>query len=111
MYEYSASTLRVIDGDTCELDIDLGMSIHQHRLCRLKGINCPELHGVTLDAGIKSKKRLESLIIGRDLLIKTTIDKSEKYGRLLVDIWIKDDMSKSVNKTLVLEGLAVPYEV
>ena len=42
MYEYDATLVRVIDGDTYVLDIDLGFYVHTVQHVRLAGIDCPE---------------------------------------------------------------------
>lgn len=51
MYEYHARALRVIDGDTVVLDVDLGFRVRTTMTVRLKGVNCPERSGSTYAAG------------------------------------------------------------
>jgi micrococcal nuclease len=108
VYEYRASVIRILDGDTVELDVDLGCWVHVHRICRLLGINAPEVKGATLAEGIRTKRRLEQLVLGWGLRVRTQIDKGDKYGRLLVTIWRVDEdpSARSVNDTLLAEGLA-----
>ena len=63
MYEYSAKILRVVDGDTLDLMISLGLDIHVKERVRLLDVNTPEKFGVSKDsdeyrAGIESSKWL-----------------------------------------------------
>ncbi len=109
MYEYQATLVRVIDGDTVELDIDLGMNVHVREKVRLDGINTPEIFGVKKEseeyiAGLKAKVRVQLLLQNNVLVIQTTKDKKGKYGRYIAKIFVE---GKDVGETLVQEGLAV----
>lgn len=132
IYFRKARVVRVIDGDSIELDIDWGDHIHtvgDRAQLRLYGINAPESRqrtpGTTDEqwvlekiAGEKTKARLKALVEGQHVLIKTRKDPTEKYGRLLAEVWtivkeegegVVDVSEKSVNQILVDEGLAKPY--
>ena len=106
MYEYKARCIRVIDGDTAELDIDAGLYVHVHETCRLFGLNAPEMKLDTRPAGEAAKAYLASLIDGAELIVQTLHDKRCKYGRFLVVIW-KDGVN--VNEAMVQAGHAVLY--
>jgi micrococcal nuclease len=117
MYEYQAKYIRVVDGDTVDLDIDLGLDIHHQIRVRLYGINTPELHSSDPEEQKKAKEAkryLEySLLIlpnlkSKDLIVKTVKDKTEKYGRYLAVIFADAD-PVAVNQKLLDAGLAVPY--
>lgn len=43
MFTYAAKLIEVIDGDTVDLLIDLGLEIHKRERCRLYGIDAPEM--------------------------------------------------------------------
>jgi|GEM_PF-252870 len=121
MYEYRARVLRTVDGDTVDLDIDLGCSVHVHERCRLYGINAPETHGVKKDSeeyrrGMTATEFLRNMIEGKEVLIRTFKDKKGKYGRYLVEIWEYTETAEgqiligpSVNAEMVEAGHAVPY--
>jgi micrococcal nuclease len=104
MYEYQATVLRVIDGDTVELMIDLGLKGFRKEIVRLYGINTPEIHTVKgkLVKHIVQKK----LPTGCKIKIKTYKDKQGKYGRWLVDVIVN---RLNLNKYLLRYGWAVPY--
>ena len=105
MYTYKAHVLRTIDGDTCELDVDLGFSIHVRQHVRLLGINAPE-HDTA--EGKKAAAYLSGMIPnGVELTVETVRDKSEKYGRTLGKLVLKD--GRVVNDEMVKAGLAKPY--
>ena len=105
MYEYSASVLRTIDGDTCYLDVDLGFTTHVYSHIRLAHVNAPELHEAK---GAEAKARFAELLADGPLVIETTRDRREKYGRMLAVILNASGID--CGKQLLAEGLAVPYE-
>ncbi len=86
---YLADVVRVIDGDTVELDIDLGFHIRYKQKVRFYGVDAPEMR--TLE-GVIAKKVLEELIPpGTRVEFESFRDKPDKYGRLLGTIY-KDGM-------------------
>lgn len=106
LYNYRARITSVYDGDTCTALVDLGFRITFEIKIRLLGIDTPELKGEEREMGLKSKARLEELILNKDVIIKTDKDKTEKYGRWLAEIFVGD---VNVNQTLLSEGLARKY--
>lgn len=110
MYTYSAFCVRVVDGDTLDLDVDLGFGVHKHDRFRISGINTPETFGVKKESqeyaeGMKAKNRLEELVTGKELIVKTEKDKKGKYGRYIANIII-ELTGEDVGEILVKEGLA-----
>ena len=111
LYCYQATCIRVIDGDTVDLSIDIGFNIHMEHRFRLSGIDTPEIFGVSKESeeyqrGIASKQRLESLVMGQVLEIKTEKDRADKYGRYLATILVD---GVDICQTLIAEGLASQY--
>lgn len=109
-YHYDAIVRAVHDGDTCTVDIDLGLStwVHEEKL-RLNRINAPELFGASRDAGIKARDFLREQIEGKSLIIETIKDQREKYGRYLVELWLADTSGqyKNINDIMVTSGHAI----
>ncbi len=105
MYEYQARVLRVVDGDTVDLQIDLGLTVSVKCRCRLLGINAPDKQPAKSDAS----QALSNLVMGMDLRVVTVKDRTEKYGRYLVTIYIPGH-EKSVNDIMVAGGYALPYD-
>ena len=104
MYDYRCTIVRVIDGDTVECDIDLGLHIHCQRKVRLYGINAHEITGAMKEAGLAAKVALEGKLGEGPVIIRTILDKHDKYGRLLGIFYVAD---QSVNAWLIANGHAV----
>ncbi len=92
--------------------LDLGLEHFARTQVRLAGIGAPEVRGESRAAGLVSRDRLRSLILGKWVLVRTDQDKREKFGRLLGRLLIEvAGELVDVNDFLVGEGLAVPYLV
>jgi micrococcal nuclease len=111
MYEYRCKILRVVDGDTVDVDIDLGFGIWMHReRIRVMGIDTPESRTKDLTEkafGLAAKEFVKSLMpIGSSQIIKTQKDKTGKFGRVLGDFIIED---KLLTEHMIENYHAVPY--
>jgi len=89
-YTYPASLVRVIDGDTAVLLIDLGFNVSTTQHVRFLGYNAPELHGRNASKAQAAKAELESLLSGRKLIVKTSKDFIQTFARYLADVWVAD---------------------
>ena len=117
MYKYQATIKRWVDGDTVDIDIDLGFGIWMHKeRVRMMGIDTPESRTrdkVEKAFGLASKARLKELLpIGSISVLKTEIDRSGedsrgKFGRILGILLDSNDIS--LNDTMIAQGYAVPY--
>lgn len=103
MFEYKAFLVRVVDGDTVDLEVDLGFRVSIQERFRLNRINAPEIKGPEKEKGIASTNKLRELLDEGELTIKTIKDEKEKYGRYLVEIYVD---GKCINDVLVHEGFA-----
>jgi len=111
MYQYRATCLAVVDGDTVDLEIDLGLEIRHRIRVRLYGIDTPELHSTVASeraAAQKARVFVIDAIFGRPLIVETIKDRTEKYGRYLANVFV-EGVEKSVNAQLLEAGLAVSY--
>lgn len=95
MYQYKAIVQKVVDGDTLEISIDLGLSIWVHNeKIRLFGINTPEVFGVKKGSkewnqGNVASGFVKSILKEKDeIIIETIKDRKEKYGRYLALVYI-----------------------
>lgn len=108
LYTYRATVRRIVDGDTWDLDIDLGLYIHVHERVRLFGIDTWEVRGEERERGLLAKAACEELVAeSPEIIISTEKDKKGKYGRFLATIWMEDVpqvWESSVNYWLVEEG-------
>ena len=114
MWTYRAKVIKVIDGDTVDVDIDLGFGIWQkNERVRIMGIDSPEArtrNKIEKKFGLAAKAKLKSLL-GKTTVLKTTINKKGvdmkgKFGRVLGDFLHNDT---SVAKIMGETGHAVPY--
>jgi endonuclease YncB( thermonuclease family) len=110
MYEYECTIRRVVDGDTVDVDVDLGWSIWRcGERIRLYGIDTPECRTRDAEkkaAGLLAKEFVEdALHVGKTYKLQTR--EKGKFGRFLGVIFISD--KTSINAALVTEHLAVAY--
>jgi len=107
-YFYKAIVKKVYDGDTCTVDIDLGLGIWAHNIkIRFYRINAPEMRGKEKEQGKKSRDFLRSKIDKKDIILQTIDDGKGKYGRYLAEIWLYEDGEKiNINDLMVTEGYA-----
>jgi micrococcal nuclease len=111
MYHYKVKKFnRVIDGDTVDLDIDLGFSITLKQRVRLKDIDAAETRTKDLSEkteGLAAKVWLEKELAREgEWIIETT--KEDKYGRILGTLYLVGD-PVTVNERMLNEGIAYPY--
>ena len=99
MYQYKATIIKVIDGDTVDVDIDLGFEVWlKNQRIRLYGIDTPESR--TSDkvekvfGNLAKEKVLEFCPVGSDIILQTKTDDSRgKYGRILGELITKDGVN------------------
>lgn len=112
MYQYSVKVVKVIDGDTIDVDIDLGFSVVlAKQRVRLHGIDTPESR--TRDKEEKVRGLLSKAFLLALCPIGSTIHLHShgkgKFGRILGEIYEVDDKLVSINKKMCDEAFAVPY--
>ncbi|CAB5237930.1 hypothetical protein UFOVP142_21 [uncultured Caudovirales phage] len=107
-YTYFAKAIRVIDGDTAVLDVDLGFQVHYACHVRFMHYNAPELHGPNPDAGAKAKGELTLLLEGKSLLIVSNRDFSQTFARYLATVYVLDaSQAISVAEHMTRKGFNV----
>lgn len=105
MYDYRVKVLRVVDGDTLHVTVDLGFDQRVDKSLRLYGINCPEMN---TPEGVAAKAFVEKLV-SRVTFLRTVKDRREKYGRYLGTLY--DSQWKDLNQEIIEAGHAVSYMV
>ena len=114
MFEYYVKKVtKVVDGDTIDVEIDLGFDISFSSRVRLAGIDTPESR--TTDKmekalGLEAKAYLKHEIdSAKSVVIKTEkMDSSEKYGRIL-GWFLLDGSTVSLNEKMITDGHAWGY--
>jgi len=115
MYEYRVTRLLgIIDGDTIDVQIDLGFDVSFTSRVRLNGIDTPESRTADLAEkkyGLEAKDWLKHrLENAKKIIIRTEkSDSSEKYGRILGTL-VVDDEPMSINEQLIKAGYAWAYD-
>jgi micrococcal nuclease len=110
MFEYRVSNvLKVVDGDTVDLSLDLGFYVTVVQRIRFDGLDTPEIHSKDPEER-KLAQEAKNFIVkwfqeNKELTIKTK--KDDKYGRMLGEIFYKDI---SLNKILLQMGYAWEYD-
>ena len=117
MYEYSCTIVKVVDGDTADVDIDLGFGVWlKKQRIRFYGIDTPESRTRDLEEkkyGLMAKDIvLHYLPIGSKQTLRTRQDGKGKYGRILGEFIIHDgktDSQMTINNWMIREHYAVAY--
>jgi len=112
MYEYGCQVTRVVDGDTIDVDLDLGFDIIYKCRVRLYGIDTPESRTRNKDEKVRGKlaaKFLKDAISnGKNVILQTQLkDSKGKFGRVLASV-VVDGIN--INQRMVTNHLAVRYE-
>jgi micrococcal nuclease len=114
IFVYRARAVRVVDGDTCDLIVDLGFRMTTTQRFRLLGVDTPELHSKDTyerERAVAAMQALTSMLAQGTgdwpLLIRT--QKSDSFGRWLAEIWVENN-SLHVNDALLAGGYAVPFK-
>ncbi len=120
MYDYKCKVVKIVDGDTVDVDIDLGFGVWMKKeRVRIMGIDTPESRTrdkVEKVFGLAAKARLKELL-GPNPVLRTQISKKGedmkgKFGRILGDFDVYDaktDAWRPVTKIMIEEHHAVPY--
>jgi micrococcal nuclease len=114
MFEYYVKKVsKVVDGDTIDVDIDLGFDISFTSRVRLAGIDTPESRTkdkIEKALGLEAKAFLKNAIdSAKTVVIKTEkMDSSEKYGRILGWVYL-DGSETSINEEMIKAGHAWGY--
>lgn len=112
MYEYRCNVVRVVDGDTVDVNIDLGFGIWRKKeRVRLLGIDTPESRTrdeIEKKFGLLAKNFLLKMLNDNTIILKTFKDEEGKFGRILGELWIEND-EISINQHLINNYHAVKY--
>ena len=111
MHEYKVKIRRIVDGDTIDVDIDLGfnMILSKQRI-RLYGIDTPESR--TRDKEEKFYGKLSAKFLkeqcknNSEIFLKTYLDKKGKFGRILGELIVE---GVNINKMMIEKYMAVEY--
>ena len=115
MYEYRCKVVHIVDGDTVDVDIDLGFGVWMKKQrIRMYGIDTPESRTrdlVEKKYGLAAKEFLTGMLNDKaGITLKTHKDKEGKFGRILGELWRTTDFAdKSINEYMIEKHHAVRY--
>ncbi|QZI94438.1 nuclease-like protein [Methylophilales phage Melnitz EXVC044M] len=115
MYEYRCKVVKIVDGDTVDVDIDLGFGVWlKKERIRMFGIDTPESRTRDLDEkkyGLMAKEFITKLLDDEGgIVLKTRKDAEGKYGRILGELWRTTDFAdRSINQIMIEKHHAVSY--
>ena len=118
MYEYKCKIVKVVDGDTADVDIDLGFGVWMKKQrIRLYGVDTPESRTrdlVEKKHGLAAKKFVQSYLpVGTNQTLRTKLDDRGKFGRILGEFVAFDSDNGgpevTLNDLLVSSYHAVSY--
>jgi micrococcal nuclease len=109
-YIRNAKVVRVVDADTIDILIDLGLSIYKQERVRLARVNAWETRGESRDMGMIAKAFVERILPpGSTVTVRTVKDK-EKYGRYLAEVEFEAEGAVvNLGDLLLAEGYAKLY--
>lgn len=118
MHEYRCKIRKIVDGDTVDVDIDLGFNtwINNERV-RLYGIDTPESRTRDLEEkkfGLYAKSIVEKYLpVGSNQTLVTHLDKVGKFGRTLGEFKmfdIEQDRQTTINEFMIRNNIGVEYK-
>ena len=115
MYEYRCKVVKIVDGDTVDVDIDLGFGVWlKKERIRMFGIDTPESSTRDLDEkkyGLMAKEFITKLLDDEGgIVLKTHKDAEGKFGRILGELWRTTDLAdRSINQIMIEKHHAVSY--
>jgi micrococcal nuclease len=111
MFQYKAELIRVIDGDTIEVRIDVGFNIFAKHIIRLAGVNCSELRSNVVEIkllALRAKERVQNLLENPNITITTFKPyPNDKYGRWVAQV--TNSNGENISSILLSENLASHY--
>ena len=115
MYEYRCKVVHIVDGDTVDVDIDLGFGVWMKKQrIRMYGIDTPESRTRDLEEkkyGLAAKAYLTGMLDDEaGIILKTHKDAEGKFGRILGELWRTTNYAdKSINEYMIEKHHAVRY--
>lgn len=112
LYHYKGTVLRVVDGDTIDVEIDLGLGVLKRERLRLADIDAAELRSWDESERIEGKQAHEFVTAWaaeNATILMRTVKANDKYGRFLAYVYPAAG-GESLNDAMIANKLAVPYK-
>lgn len=113
MYEYKAVVTNVVDGDTFDMDIDLGFNIHIHERVRLLDVDTPEKFGEEKELGLIVKDYATRYLLNKEVTIESekadVAAETDSFGRWLVRVNVNGQDIADVYYSLGIDKNHITY--
>lgn len=109
MYEYKATIVNVVDGDTFDMDIDLGFNIHIRERVRLLNIDTPENRGVEKKLGKAVTQYAQKYFEGKEVSLQSSKNKTDSFGRWLAEVYVDGLNVKEIYDVLGVNKKNISY--
>ena len=108
-YTRNAKVTNIVDGDTIDVDVDLGFNVYSKERIRLLRVNCPEKFGETKERGLSAKEFTTKTLLGKDIILVS--QKTDSFKRWLGEVYYNDEKNKLKNfsDTLLENGFAEEF--
>jgi len=107
--EFQVNLIRVVDGDTVDVEFHIWIDIILRKRIRLYGIDTPEVIGAEKEEGVVVRDYLVDRLEGKEIYLSVQ-KPTEKFGRVVGTIFIKEDgILVNINEELVEKGFAKEY--
>jgi micrococcal nuclease len=107
VHEYQARVTGIVDGDTVDLEVDLGFRVWVRDRFRLHGYNAPESRGPERALGSTARLALVNKLRDANTVTVQTHKRPDKYGRWLCRIWVGE---RDIIQELIGEGYGRFYD-
>tara|TARA_R100000008_G_scaffold40816_1_gene23448 strand:+ start:3279 stop:3653 length:375 start_codon:yes stop_codon:yes gene_type:complete len=112
MYVYNGKVVKTVDGDTLDIDVDLGFNVHTKVRVRVVGPNhkrfdAPELRLEEKEQGVKAKRLLEGQFFHDPNVTIRTYKATDKYGRWVAEVWFKSSTTQRATDSLDVASFLV----
>lgn len=104
---FTARLRRVVDGDTIEMDVDLGFKIFAVIMLRIAGVDTPEMNSSDMEERIKAKDAtlFTQMIVGSMSECLISVSGKGKYGRWIGDVYLNEEANhETLSEALIQNG-------
>ena len=115
MYEYKAEVINVVNGDTIDVMIDLGLNAYRAERVRLARVDVPNIRGKEKEKGLKAKEFVENVLKDYPFVIIRT--EKGKHGKYVAEVYFPDvkgdgtySLKRSLSNLLLETGRAKLYQ-
>jgi len=97
-YVYRGRCVRVVDGDTYDVLVDLGFGVYHKIRVRLRGVDTPEKYGKNAcEKGREVSEMVDEILMDEEVLVRTYKGERKSFDRWVADVFFKDENGFMIN--------------